>query len=111
MPYVILLIEGPLFLMTLELVHKKFIDLNKAISLLTINPANVLNMKKPSLEKDELADFIIFDENYIDVINQNNLKTSPTPFDRRKIKGKILGTFINGQVAHINQILKDKIIK
>ena len=100
-----------LFVMTLELVHKKIIDLNKAISLLTTNPANVLNMKKPSLEKDELAEFIIFDENFPDMINQNNLKTSPTPFDLRKINGKILGTFINGQAAYISQIFKDKIIK
>ena len=100
-----------LFVMTLELVHKKIIDLNKAISLLTTNPANVLNMKKPSLEKDELAEFIIFDENFPDMINQNNLKTSPTPFDLRKINGKILGTFINGQAAYINQMFKDKIIK
>ena len=100
-----------LFVMTLELVHKKIIDLNKAISLLTTNPANVLNMKKPSLEKDELAEFIIFDENFPDIINQNNLKTSPTPFDLRKINGKILGTFINGQAAYISQMFKDKIIK
>ena len=100
-----------LFVMTLELVHKKIIDLNKAISLLTTNPANVLNMKKPSLEKDELAEFTIFDENFPDMINQNNLKTSPTPFDLRKINGKILGTFINGQAAYISQMFKDKIIK
>ena len=100
-----------LFVMTLELVHKKIIDLNKAISLLTTNPANVLNMKKPSIEKDELAEFIIFDENFPDMINQNNLKTSPTPFDLRKINGKILGTFINGQAAYISQMFKDKIIK
>ena len=100
-----------LFVMTLELVHKKIIDLNKAISLLTTNPANVLNMKKPSLEKDELAEFIIFDENFPDMINQNNLKTSPTPFDLRTINGKILGTFINGQAAYISQMFKDKIIK
>ena len=100
-----------LFVMTLELVHKKIIDLNKAISLLTTNPANVLNMKKPSLEKDELAEFIIFDENFSDMINQHNLKTSPTPFDLRKINGKILGTFINGQAAYISQMFKDKIIK
>ena len=100
-----------LFVMTLELVHKKIIDLNKAISLLTTNPANVLNMKKPSLEKNELAEFIIFDENFPDMINQNNLKTSPTPFDLRKINGKILGTFINGQAAYISQMFKNKIIK
>ena len=100
-----------LFVMTLELVHKKIIDLNKAISLLTTNPADVLNMKKPSLEKDKLAEFIIFDENFPDMINQNNLKTSPTPFELRKINGKILGTFINGQAAYISQMFKDKIIK
>ena len=100
-----------LFVMTLELVHKQIIDLNKAISLLTTNPANILNMKKPSLEKDELAEFIIFDENFPNMINQNNLKTSPTPFDLRKINGKILGTFINGQAAYISQMFKDKIIK
>ena len=100
-----------LFVMTLELVHKKIIDLNKAISLLTTNPANVLNIKKPSLEKDELAEFIIFDENFPDMINQINLKTSPTPFDLRKINGKILGTFINGQAAYISQMFKNKIIK
>ena len=100
-----------LFVMTLELVHKKIIDLNKAISLLTTNPANVLNMKKPSLEEDELAEFIIFDENFPDMINQNNLKTSPTPFDLRKNNGKILGTFINGQAAYISTMFKDKIIK
>ena len=100
-----------LFVMTLELVHKKIIDLNKAISLLTTNPANILNMKKPSLEKDELAEFIIFDENFSDMINQHNLKTSPTPFDLRKINGKILGTFINGQTTYISQMFKDKIIK
>ena len=100
-----------LFVMTLELVHKKIIDLNKAISLLTTNPANILKMKKPSLEKDELAEFIIFDEYFPDMINQNNLKTSPTPFDLRKINGKILGTFINGQAAYISQMFKDKIIK
>ena len=86
-------------------------NLNKAIYLLTTNPANVLNMKKPSLEKDELAEFIIFDENFPDKINQNNLKTSPTPFDLRKINGKILGTFINGQAAYINKMFKDNIIK
>ena len=100
-----------LFLITLDLVHKKIIDINKAISFLTINPAKVLGIDSPSLEEEKVADFIVFDENESHTIKQENLKTSPTPFDGNKIHGKILATYINGQVAFMNQIFKNKIIQ
>jgi len=100
-----------LFSITLDLVHKKIIDINKAISFLTINPAKILGIASPSLEEEKVADFIVFDENEPHTIKQENLKTSPTPFDGKKIHGKILATFINGQVAFMNQIFKNKIIK
>ncbi len=100
-----------LFLITLNLVHKKIIDINKAISFLTINPAKILGIDCPSLEEEKVADFIVFDENEPHTIKQKNLKTSPTPFDGKKIHGKILATYINGQVAFMNQIFKNKIIK
>ena len=100
-----------LFSLTLDLVHKKIIDINKAISFLTINPAKILGIDSPSLEEEKVADFIVFDENEPHTIKQENLKTSPTPFDGKKIHGKILATFINGQVAFMNQIFKNKIIK
>ena len=100
-----------LFSLTLDLVHKKIIDINKAISFLTINPAKILGIDSPSLEEEKVADFIVFDENEPHTIKKENLKTSPTPFDGKKIHGKILATFINGQVAFMNQIFKNKIIK
>ena len=100
-----------LFSLTLDLVNKKIIDINKAISLLTINPAKILGIDSPSLEEEKVADFIVFDENEPHTIKKENLKTSPTPFDGKKIHGKILATFINGQVAFMNQIFKNKIIK
>ena len=100
-----------LFSLTLDLVHKKIIDINKAISFLTINPAKILGIDSPSLEEEKVADFIVFDENEPHTIKQENLKTSPTPFDEKKIHGKILATYINGQVAFMNQIFKNKIIK
>ena len=100
-----------LFSITLDLVHKKIIDINKAISFLTINPAKILGIDSPSLEEEKVADFIVFDENESHIIKQENLKTSPTPFDGNKIHGKILATYINGQVAFMNQILKNKIIQ
>ena len=100
-----------LFSLTLDLVNKKIIDINKAISLLTINPAKILGIDSPSLEEEKVADFIVFDENEPHTIKQENLKTSPTPFDGKKINGKILATYINGQAAFMNQIFKNKIIK
>ena len=100
-----------LFSITLDLVHKKIIDINKAISFLTINPAKILGIASPSLEEKKVADFIVFDENEPHTIKQENLKTSPTPFDGNKIHGKILATYINGQVAFMNQVFKNKIIQ
>ena len=100
-----------LFSITLDLVHKKIIDINKVISLLTINPSKILGIDSPSLEEEKVADFVVFDENEPHTIKQENLKSSPTPFDGKKIHGKILATYINGQVAFMNQILKNKIIK
>ena len=55
--------------------------------------------------------FIVFDENEPHTIKQENLKTSPTPFDGKKIYGKILVTYINGQATFMDQIFKNKIIK
>ena len=100
-----------LFSITLDLVHKKIIDINKAISFLTINPAKILGIDNPSLEEEKVADFIVFDENEPHTIKQENLKTSPTPFDGNKVHGKILATYINGEVAFMNQIFKNKIIQ
>ena len=100
-----------LFSLTLDLVNKKIIDINKAISFLTINPAKILGIDSPSLEEEKVADFIVFDENEPHTIKQENLKTSPTSFDGNKIHGKILATYINGQVAFMNQIFKNKIIQ
>ena len=100
-----------LFSITLDLVHKKIIDINKAISFLTINPAKILGIDSPSLEEEKVSDFVVFDENEPHTIKQENLKTSPTPFDGKKIHGKILATYINGQVAFMRQIFKNKIIK
>ena len=94
-----------MFSITLDLVHKKIIDINKVISLLTINPSKILGIDSPSVEEEKVADFVVFDENEPHTIKQENLKTSPTPFDEKNIHGKMLATYINGQVAFMNHCL------
>ena len=96
--------------LALEMHHNESLPLNKIIEVLTINPAKILGINSPSLEEEKVADFIIFDENEPHTIKQENLKTGPTPFDGKKIRGKILVTYINGQVAFMDQIFKNKII-
>ena len=39
------------------------------------------------------------------------MKTSPTPFDGRVVKGKVLGTFIKGHASFIDQTFNERIIK
>ena len=99
-----------LFLLTLELVHERLIDLKKAISLISFNPSKVLKIKEPTLEQNEDATFIIFDDSINNTINQKDLMFSPTPFDGRNVKGKILATFIQGNASHVDPILKQRLL-
>ena len=99
-----------LFSLTLELVHKKLINLNKAISLISVNPSKILKIKEPTLELNEDATFIIFSDSCKSTINQKNLMFSPTPFEGRNIKGKILATFIRGNPSYLNSILKKRLL-
>ena len=99
-----------LFSLTLELVHKKLINLNKAISLISLNPSKILKIKEPTLELNEDATFIIFSDSCKSTINQKNLMFSPTPFEGRNIKGKILATFIRGNPSYLNSILKKRLL-
>ena len=39
------------------------------------------------------------------------MQTSPTPFDGRSVKGRVIGTFIKGRVAYIHDELNQKLIK
>ena len=100
-----------LFLLTLELVHKKIINISKALSMITINPAKLLKIEKPSVQENKDATFFIFNEKISNKINQKELNTSPTPFNGRVVKGKILGTFIKGHASFIDQTFNERIIK
>ena len=100
-----------LFLLTLELVHKNIISLNKALAMITTKPAKLLKIEAPSLKEKEDATFFIFDDRTINKITQEHMQTSPTPFDGRSVKGRVIGTFIKGRLAYIHEELNQKLIK
>ena len=91
--------------LALELYHNESLKLSKIIQSLTINPSKILNIKKGSLKKGFDADICIFDLNKPWVIKSEGLKSKSknTAIEDRKLQGKVLMTFLNGELVFNQQ--------
>ncbi len=91
--------------LSLELFHNESLKLNKVIEMLTVNPSKILNINKGSLKKGMDADICIFDLNKPWVVKANNLKSKSknTAIEDRKLQGKVLMTFLNGELVFNQQ--------
>ncbi len=85
----------------MHLVNRKELKLEKAISLLTSQPANILNVNKGALETGNDADICIFDTEASTSINKDNLLSAGknTPFNGWELKGAVTHTIFNGKVV------------
>ena len=90
--------------LALEMHHNESLPLNKIIETLTINPANILKINKGTLKKGSDADICVFDLNTPWVIKADLLKSKSknTAVEDRKVQGKVLMTFLNGDLAFKN---------
>ncbi len=90
--------------LALELFHNKSIKLNTLIASITSNPAKILNIKKGSLDKGNDADICVFDIEKPWVVNKSQIKSKSknTPIENRKLQGKVLKTFVKGELAYEN---------
>jgi len=90
-----------LFPLALEMYHNESLSLEKIIQALTINPAKILKINKGTLKKGSDADICIFDLNIPWVIKADLLKSKSknTAVENRKVQGKVLMTFLNGELA------------
>ena len=87
--------------LALEMHHNESLDLTKIIETLTINPAKILQINKGTLKKGSDADICVFDLNKPWVVNGNDLKSKSknTAVEGRKLQGKVLMTFLNGDIV------------
>ena len=85
--------------LALEQYHNNSIKLFKIIELLTSNPAKILKINKGSLTIGSNADFCIVDINKPWIIKKENLvsKSKNTSIEDKKMQGKVLSTFVNGE--------------
>ena len=90
-----------LFPLALEMYHNESLPLEKIIQTLTINPAKILKINKGTLKKGSDADICVFDLDMPWVIKADLLKSKSknTAVEDRKVQGKVLMTFLNGELA------------
>jgi dihydroorotase len=91
--------------LALEMHHNESLPLTKIIETLTINPAKILKINKGTLNKGSDADMCMFDLNMPWVVNGDNLnsKSKNTSIEGRKLQGKVLMTFLNGELVFNSQ--------
>jgi len=87
--------------LALEMHHNDSLELTKIIETLTINPSKILKINKGTLTKGSSADICVFDLDKPWVVNGNDLnsKSKNTALEGRKLQGKVLMTFLNGELV------------
>ena len=88
--------------LSLEMYHNESLPLNKIIETLTVNPAKILNIKKGTLAKGSDGDICIFDLEAPWKVNADKLKSKSknTAIESRNLQGKILMTYLNGELVY-----------
>ena len=87
--------------LALELYHNESLPLSKIVECLTINPARILKIEKGTLKKGSDADICVIDLNKPWVVKAENLKSKSknTAIEDKKLQGKVLMTFLKGELA------------
>ena len=85
--------------LSLEQFHNGSVKLEKLIELITHNPAKILKINKGNLSVGSDGDFCIVDINKPWIVKKENLvsKSKNTSIEGRKLQGKVISTFVNGQ--------------
>ena len=69
---------------------------------LSYNPAKVIGLEKGTLQEGSIADIVIFDpnQNYTIAAKEFAGKAKNTPFDKRKVTGKVMMTIVSGEIVY-----------
>lgn len=101
-PFGIVGLETAFALSFTELVESGILTPLELVRKLTINPASVLGMDKGSLSTGKAADLVIADTSSWYTIEKEEFVSlgKNTPFQGRKVKGRIKYTLVDGKVVY-----------
>ncbi len=85
--------------LSLELYHNGSVKLETIIKALTSSPAKILKINKGNLSIGNDGDFCIVDINKPWIVRKEKLisKSKNTPIEDKKLQGKVMNTFVNGE--------------
>jgi dihydroorotase len=88
--------------LTLALVRKGIIDLNKMVELLSVNPARILGKAGGSLAKGAVADITVIDPDKVFVYSKKRVvsKSANSPFLNKRLQGKTVLTMVDGRIVY-----------
>jgi dihydroorotase len=101
-PFGIIGLETALALTLAELVHTGRISLWHMISLLSANPARIINQPLGRLQIGGAADLTLFDPELVWTYHasEGRSKSRNTPFDGRTFRGAVTATIVAGRVVY-----------
>jgi len=83
----------------LQLVHAGHLSLPALFAALALNPARLLGLPAGRLALGSPADLVLFNPDTPYILDRANLhsKSKNTPYDGRRMQGRVLGTWVAGQ--------------
>lgn len=92
-----------------KLVKENKFTLNKLIQLMSVNPANILNIKGGKLIEGAQADITVCDLEKEWIIDSEKFlsKGKNTPFNGLKVNGEVVMTIVNGKVVYKEGVIFD----
>ena len=101
-PFGIIGLETALALALTELVHTGIISMWHMISLLSANPARIINQPLGRLRVGGAADVTVFDPNlsWTYRASEGRSKSRNTPFDGHTFRGAVTATIVTGRVVY-----------
>lgn len=101
-PFGIVGLETSASLTHTELVLKGYLTPMQMVEKMSYNPAKILGIDKGTIEVGKTADIVVFnpDKEYVIDINEFASMGKNTPFNGRKVKGKVEYTICGGNVVY-----------
>lgn len=101
-PFGIVGLETAAALTMTELVDKGRLTPLQMAEKMSYNPAKVIGLDRGTLEPGKIADVVIFDprEEYVIEADRFASRSRNTPFDGRKVKGRVKVTILKGEIVY-----------
>lgn len=101
-PFGIVGLETAYSLTNSELVEKGYLTEKQLVEKMSVNPAKVLGMEKGCIGEGKTADIVITDpkQEYVIDVNEFASKGRNTPFNGRKVTGRVKYTILSGEIVY-----------